>query len=662
MDRPPSPKALRSRVLSSIDLLSDVGSEIDQETRARAASYEAFVERQSQSMISSLSPIGGGGGGVGAVFALANSLTNESRPLSPALQLVDINRMVTLDAPPTPTYNQHQQDLALSMKLAYLSIPNSSSDVIAAAGGRSRPGSRARSAPKPPVSLSTQVLRLSNTSAHESSIYTDTLSAEESVLRVPRALPHELSVYTEQSGDGNNLSNAGSVARDGGSLSLAELKMGSEIDSSVVSGKVKSSTLTSPKAAKPAGAGAAEAETHTHASTVSWESNSLGAAAPASPVAAEALLPPALQKLSPEHIQSLRQPHYQDPQFQLNPREVVYKLRGHVLNTTPYPEEVAHLTLHGKSQPLPQFLRVQLEQQQTQYLNKVRMMGATATAVQQPKQQPQQQPQQRRRAGSELSSTNAQVGQGTSTTVPFQGQPAAFQVAAAEADDFAVVPDPGAPAPRRMSSTDASEGGADAAVREIKMGRLASLTVGFADEALGAAGGTAESVNGSVASERVPLEEPMSDEIESRLTTAMTMSALDATAGLGASDDSVMMIAAAQARATAAMGDDESVGSSVQGMDGGSVRSAPSMISIVSSHSRTSSPDGTNKRSLSIRITSTGNMYEVGGGGGRYSPDAPFRPETPLTPLVIQVGRENEGEFFLLSTCMARGAAFLFVA
>jgi hypothetical protein len=195
-----------------------------------------------------------------------------------------------------------------------------------------------------------------------------------------------------------------------------------------------------------------------------------------------------------------------------------------------------------------------------------------------------------------------------------------------------------------MSSADTGEEGADAAVREIKMARPAGLTVGFADEPQVAAGGN-ESVNGSVASERTPLQEPMSDELESRLTTAVTQSAVDAGAGLDTTEDSVMMIAAAQARATAATGDDESVGSSVQGMDGGSVRSAPSMISIVSSHSRTSSPDGTNKRSLSIRITSTGNMYEVGG-GSNYSPNAPFRPETPLTPLVIQVGRENEGGSF----------------
>lgn len=98
----PSRPLLRPK-LSAVDLLRDVGEELDSDLRARAVMCEPVDER-----------LGFATGGLSSVQGWRETAAPNTRPSSPGLQVVDVNQMVRLDAPPTPSGNQHQQDMTLA--------------------------------------------------------------------------------------------------------------------------------------------------------------------------------------------------------------------------------------------------------------------------------------------------------------------------------------------------------------------------------------------------------------------------------------------------------------------------------------------------------------------------------------------------------------------
>jgi hypothetical protein len=591
-----SPKHLRRAKLSSIDLLQEVGDEIDMGTLAPSFSYDAAGDRRlsyasaynhsSDALSPSAAPYAGFG----------------ERPYSAGLPLVDLNRMASIDAPPSPTANPHQQDLTLQMKLAYLSIPSGTNEG-SLSESRSRPASRAKTAPKTPVSLSTQVLRLPTAVLHEPSITTDVTGEAER---------HQVgSRCSGGAGTGTGTGTGGllQATQEG---SLMDLKMGSELGSSTVfSSKVK--TPKGPQRAGPTTTQVAGGELKTPLRAGKAEETSQSP----SRVRENGSVSPILQqRLSPEQLQGLQQPHYQDERFQQCPREVFYKYPGHVaINTTPYPEEVAHLTLHAKrTQPLPQYLRAQLAEQQRNYQHKAKV----------------------------LSSTRAKPTVGVQTVAPGPAQQQSANLApAAEQDarDFVAL---------RPEATGASMDG----VEDAYPPHSAENTTLFAAAIFEASAAPQAEQQPAVPSSQGPILAPqlsalplnMTDDLESRTATANPNSgrsqqetSYDLDSELAPGNGSFKAVSFQSALTVE--DDDVSLQSGGERIEESSVRSARSLVSVVSAHSRASSPDGSNKRSLSIRITSTGNMYEVNVPSQNNS-----RSDSPLMPLVISVGSTDQLE------------------
>ena len=386
-------------------------------------------------------------------------------------------------------------------------------------------------------------------------------------------------------------------------------------------------------------------------------------------IAADASISPVLlQQLPAEQIQALQQPHYRDPRFQNNPQEVVYRLRGHLLNTTPYPEEIAHLTLHGKAQPLPQYLRVQLEEQQQRYAHKVRVLGgqqghtmssifthstvdrSSSAAHNEHTGSPEPKP--------ELDTTAAAVTDGRASEPPAPVSPVLEEGALSTAEEQQQ---------QTQQQPDASEKSAPL--------RSPSLTqpptpVPVPDDATSLAVAAAVAVAAAIAEAPGSSLPPsvgdasvlFSDDIESRTGTARSTLSNEHVAAQQQSEIVTLIagaVAQGQPKDTAArrptastaaarliMDDEDSVNSFQESNqkashphaqaaqdDNHSIISAVSAASTARSHA--SSADGTNHRSLSIRISSTGNMYEVGGRSRST------RADSPLDPLIIRVGSHD---------------------
>lgn len=644
---PSSPKSQRRPKLAAIDLLQEVGYEIDMGTMARPNAHDLEYEKQRSgaNIISRSSSV------LSAVSAASLHIaTGDGRPTSAGLglPLIDINRMVSLDSPPNPAPDLQQQDLTLQMKLAYLSIPTGTSDG-SISGSRTRPGSRAKSAPKAPFALSTQVLRLPTALPHEPSLVTEATGATGDPDGRPLLAGSRSSTGGgAQSGSGSQAVAAMHPGRTvAAEASLGDLRMDSEWGGSslALSSKVKSPKAAQRKKAKtPTTKASGVVKSQEKATIVSaGESSQLHPPAqhspPQSPTRARAdsssVSPVLQQKLPPEHVQNLDQPHYQDPRFQMCPREVFYKYHGHVLiNTTPYPEEVAHLTLHAKrTHALPQYLRAQLQEQQRHYETKLRYLSPSKSAP---------------RRGSDLQPHSI-----VSALPPEPSTAASHVPPGATQTNEQVEEDYLALAPATLG----------ALMEGVVQSGLTSVQGLTPEQTTSAGTPTARSEQkvsfppaAVLASSLQQLS--MTDEIESRTATANSLTQASASLrsdGLGTMADSSFKAVSFKSSLTVEEDDHVSLHSDA-GMGSGagdrgdrgdrtddaSVKSTHSATSFVSVHSRVSSPSspgGSHKRSLSIRIGNTGNSYEVtvAGEGGS-------RPGSPLGPLIIRVGSVESNE------------------
>lgn len=558
----PSTVPLRPK-LTSIDLLSEVADDIDNETRARTASYETFLERHSASFLSTGSlmhqNMSGKASFTAAASAAANTLDDSSalypRPASASIQLFDFNKMVRMEAPPSPSaLDRQQQELSVQMKLAYLNGPlGNTDDSIGQPGasGKSRPQSRTKTPGARPVSvpITTQVLRL------------------------PSALSHELSIYTEGSDTFNPHSSTDSFIKvpdlQESSLGLkVNLNMGSEIETSVVSNlHTASGDAQDFRVSLTVQTGPAVLDTDVSiAKNMSVEPVPM----PLSPI---------LQQLLPQQLQVLQQPHYQDARYQMNPREIVYKFHGHLLNTTPFPEEVAHLSLHTKNARLPQYLRAQQEEQQARYAAKLRKLS-----------------QAQKRPDKSLS-PDARSPKNAAHDGPINSNTGETEIAPREIDfsEFVALETP--TSPKRDSASmfkSASEPGFS---NKDRSSLTAVAESGSAEQSPmpGAAAPATAEGNGPFEN----LRHVMSDELD----TARVDGEIEV----------------------------ECDGSLAEG----------SQASILSHpHSRTSSPgDGLKRRSVSLRITSTGSMVEeITEAKDALQPESPHGSISSSLPSVVTSG------------------------
>ncbi len=378
--------------LSAVNLLEEYGHEVDVEHRENIAVQEPILERPSAMSSTPHGPppaVAGGGFHFDVPRATSAGLdsgtqlgittqASSSRPTSPAVQLFDFNSMSRKEPPAPSTLEKHQQGLSLQMKMAYLHATTSGSNEELSR--RSRPNSRAQS-------------------AHARSI---PLPVATQVFRVPSAGVQEKSFFSNSENDFNPTESIDSLRKmpqlEEGSLALTGTKSNLHMDSEM------EMTLESPSKPSVEGSTPGRGSKGMKPSKQKLKQGSLRASlsttnavapAKANPIPATSKVPgfaggdaltntespaplsPQLHVLlPPQQLDALQQPHYQDPRFQKNPREVIYKFHGHLLNTTPFPEEIAHLTLHGKSGRLPQYLKAQQEEQQIRYNNKVRVLAS----------------------------------------------------------------------------------------------------------------------------------------------------------------------------------------------------------------------------------------------------------------------------------------------
>ena len=378
--------------LSSVNLLDEYGHEVDIEHRENIAVQEPILERPSAMSSTPHGPppaVAGGGFHFDAPRATSAGFdsgallgtvpqVSSSRPTSPAVQLFDFNSMSQKEPPAPSTLEKHQQGLSLQMKMAYLHATTSGSNEEMSR--KSRPNSRAQSshARNIPLPVATQVFR------------------------VPSAGIQDKSFFSNSENDFNPTESIDSLKKipqlEEGSLALTGTKSNLHMDSEM------EMTLETPSKPSvegiPAGKGSkvikpSKQKLKQASLRASLSTTNAVAPANANPTPAKSKVPgfaggdaltnseapaplsPQLHVLlPPQQLDALQQPHYQDPRFQKNPREVIYKFHGHLLNTTPFPEEIAHLTLHGKSSRLPQYLKAQQEEQQVRYNNKVRVLAS----------------------------------------------------------------------------------------------------------------------------------------------------------------------------------------------------------------------------------------------------------------------------------------------